>query len=75
MGTYEFYTNASPFKTRFYDTNITQRHIILYDEDFIQWVPKSDWLCVLEFTFYEKYDLTTKLKTNYLLFSGFFISL
>ena len=65
----EFYNNLTSFKTRFYDTNITQLHIVLYDEDFNKWVPLSDWSCVLEFTFYEKYDLSTKLKTNNLLFS------
>ena len=65
----EFYNNLTSFKTRFYDTNITQLHIVLYDENFNQWVPLSDWSCVLEMTFYEKYDLTTKLKTNNLLFS------
>jgi len=65
----EFYNNLTAFKTRFYDTNITSIHIVLYDEDFNQWIPQSDWSMVLEFTFFEKYDLTTKLKTNNLLFS------
>lgn len=65
----EFYNNLTAFKTRFYDTNITSIHIVLYDEDFNQWVPQSDWSMVLEFTFFEKYDLSTKLKTNNLLFS------
>ena len=66
----EFYNNLTAFKTRFYDTNITQIHIILYDENFNQWIPLSDWSCVIEMTFYEKYDLTTKQKTNNLLFSN-----
>ena len=66
----EFYNNLTAFKTRFYDTNITKIHITLYDENFNPWVPLSDWGCVLEMTFYEKYDLTTKLKTNNLLFSS-----
>ena len=66
----EFYNNLTAFKTRFYDTNVTQIHIVLYDEDFNPWVPLSDWSCVLEMTFYEKYDLTTKLKSNNLLFSS-----
>ena len=66
----EFYNNLTAFKTRFYDTNLTQIHIVLYDKDFNQWVPLSDWSCVLEMTFYEKYDLTTKQKTNNLLFSS-----
>ena len=65
----EFYNNVTAFKTRFYNTDLSQIHIVLYDEDFNKWVPLSDWSCVLEFTFYEKYDLTTKLKTNNLLFS------
>ena len=65
----EFYTNHTSFKTRFYDSNITSLHIVLYDEDFKQWVPLSDWSCVLEFTFFKKYDLTTKLKTENLLFN------
>ena len=30
----EFYNNLTAFKTRFYDTNVTQIHIVLYDEDF-----------------------------------------
>ena len=68
-GGMEFYNNLTVFKTRFYDTNITQLNIVLYDENFDPWVPLSDWSCVLEMTFYEKYDLTTKLKTNNLLFS------
>jgi len=68
-GGMEFYNNLTAFKTRFYDTNITQLNIVLYDENFDPWVPLSDWSCVLEMTFYEKYDLTTKLKTNNLLFS------
>ena len=66
----EFYNNLTAFKTRFYDTNITSLHIVLYDEDFNKWVPLSDWSCVIEMTFYEKYDLTTKQKTNNLLFSN-----
>ena len=66
----EFYNNLTSFKTRFYDTNITQLKIQLYDENFDPWIPLSDWGCVLEMTFYEKYDLTTKLKTNNLLFSS-----
>ena len=66
----EFYNNLTAFKTRFYDTNITKINITLYDENFNQWIPLSDWGCVLEMTFYEKYDLTTKLKTNNLLFSN-----
>ena len=65
----EFYSNLTAFKTRFY-TNITQLHEVLYDENFEKWVPLSDWFCVLEMTFYEKYDLTTKQKTNNLLFSS-----
>ena len=66
----EFYNNLTAFKTRFHDTNVTQIRIVLYDEDFNPWVPLSDWSCVLEFTFYEKYDLTKKLKSNNLLFSS-----
>ena len=66
----EFYNNLTSFKTRFYDTDITQIHIVLYDEDFNLWVPLSDWSCVIEMTFYEKYDLTTKQKMNNLLFSN-----
>ena len=66
----EFYNNLTAFKTRFYDTNVTQIHIVLYDEDFNPWVPLSDWSCVLKMTFYEKYDLTTKMKSNNLLFSS-----
>ena len=66
----EFYNNLTAFKTRFYDTNVTQIHIVLYDEDFNPWVPLSDWSCVLEMTFYEKYDLTTKQKSNNSLFSS-----
>ena len=65
----EFYNNLTSFKTRFYDTNITQLKIKLYDEDFNPWSPLSDWSCVIEMTFYEKYDLTTKLKTENLLFN------
>ena len=30
----EFYSNMTSFKTRFYDTNITSLHIVLYNEDF-----------------------------------------
>ena len=66
----EFYNNLTAFKSRFYDTNITQLHIVLYDENFVPWIPLSDWSCVIEMTFYEKYDLTTKLKRNDLLFSS-----
>ena len=66
----EFYNNLTSFKSRFYDTNITQLHIVLYDENFVPWIPLSDWSCVIEMTFYEKYDLTTKLKRNDLLFSS-----
>ena len=65
----EFYNNLTSFKTRFYDSNISSLHIVLYDEDFNLFVPQSDWSCVLEMTFFEKYDLTTKLKQNNLLFS------
>ena len=65
----EFYNNVTAFKTRFYNTDLSQIHIVLYDEDFNKWVPLSDWSCVLEFTFYEKYDLSTKFKKNNLLFS------
>ena len=65
----EFYNNLTSFKTRFYNTDISSIHFVLYDEDFNQWVPLSDWSCVLELMFYEKYDLTSKLKTNNLLFS------
>ena len=65
----EFHKDISVFKTRFYNNNLSSIHFVLYDEDFNQWVPLSDWSCVLEMTFYEKYDLTTKLKTNNLLFS------
>ena len=66
----EFYNNLTSFKTRFYDTDITSLHIVLYDEEFKPWIPLSDWSCVIEMTFYEKYYLTTKLKTNNLLFSN-----
>ena len=65
----EFYNNLTSFKTRFYDTNIASLHIMLYDENFNPWIPLSDWSCVIEMTFYEKYDLTTKLKTENLLFN------
>ena len=65
----EFYNNLTSFKPRFYDSNISSLHIVLYDEDFNLFVPQSDWSCVLEMTFFEKYDLTTKLKQNNLLFS------
>ena len=37
-------------------------HIVLFDEDFNPWCPSSDWSCMLEMTFFEKYSLTTKLK-------------
>ena len=57
----EFYNNLTSFKTRFYDTNITSLHIVLYDEDFKPWMPQSDWCCAIEMTFYEKYDLKTTL--------------
>ena len=66
----EYYNNLTQFKSRFYDTNITQLHIVLYDENFNVWVPLSDWSCVLEFFFYEKYDLQTKMKQQHLLFSN-----
>ena len=66
----EFYNNLTSFKSRFYDTNITQLHIVLYDENFVPWIPLSDWSCVIEMTFYEKYNLTTKLKRSDLLFSS-----
>ena len=65
----EFYNNLKSFKTRFYDKKISQLKIQLYDEDFNPWIPLSDWSCVIEMTFYEKYDLTTKLKTENLLFN------
>ena len=66
----EFYNNLTAFKTRFYDTNLSSVHIVLYDENFNPWVPQSDWSCVIEMTFYEKYNLTAKQKTNNLLFSN-----
>ena len=45
-GGLEFYNNFTSFKTRFYDTNITKLHIVLYDENFKPWIPLSDWsLC------------------------------
>ena len=31
----EFYSNLTSFKSRFYDTNISSLHIVLYDEDFL----------------------------------------
>ena len=66
----EFHRDVTSFKSRFYDTNISSLHIVLYDEDFNPWTPSSDWSCTLEFTFYEKFDLTTKMKTQNLLFSS-----
>ena len=66
----EFYNNLTAFKTRFYDTNISSLHIVLYDENFQPWIPQSDWSCVLEMTFYEKFDLTTKMKATNLLFAN-----
>ena len=66
----EFFSNLSNFKSRFYDTNISSLHIVLYDEDFLPWTPSSDWSCVLELTFYEKYDLATKMKPKNLMFSN-----
>ena len=65
----EYYNNLTQFKSRFYDTNVTQLHIVLYDEDFNPWVPLNDWSCVLDFFFYEKYDLQTKMKQQHLLYS------
>ena len=66
----EYYNNLTQFKSRFYDTNITRLHIVLYDENFNIWTPLSDWSCVLDFHFYEKYDLQTKMKQQHLLFSN-----
>ena len=66
----QFYENLTSFKTRFYDTNISSLHIVLYDENFQPWIPQSDWSCVLEMTFYEKFDLTTKMKATNLLFAN-----
>jgi len=66
----EFYSNLTSFKSRFYDNNISSLHIVLYDEDFLPWTPSSDWSCVLEMTFYEKYDVATKTKPKNLLFSN-----
>ena len=50
---FEYYNNLTQFKSHFYDTNITQLHIVLYDEGFNPWTPLSDCFCVLEFFFYE----------------------
>jgi hypothetical protein len=66
----EFFSNVTSFKSRFYDTNISSLHIVLYDEDFLPWVPSSDWSCVLELIFYEKYDVATKTKPKNLLFAN-----
>ena len=48
----EFYSNLTSFKSRFYDTSISSLHTVLYDEDFLQWIPSSDWSCMLEVTFF-----------------------
>ena len=66
----EFYSNLTSFKSRFYDTHIYSLHIVLFDEDFLPWTPSSDWSCVLEMSFYEKYDLATKMKPKNLMFSN-----
>ena len=66
----QFYENVTSFKPRFYDTNISSLHIVLYAENFQPWIPSSDWSCVLEMTFYEKFDLTTKMKATNLLFTN-----
>ena len=62
------FNKLTQFKTCFYATDITSLQIVLYDENFDPWIPMCDWSCVLEFYFYEKYDLQTKLKQQNLLF-------
>ena len=66
----EYYNNLTQFKSRFYDKNITQLHVVLYDEDYKPWTPLSDRSCLLEFCFYEKYDLQTIIKQQHYLFSN-----
>jgi hypothetical protein len=51
----EFFKNINQFKTRFADKNITNINIVLLDENFNQWIPTSNFTCVLDFIFYEKY--------------------
>jgi len=51
----EFFKNINQFKTRFADKNITNINIVLLDENFNQWIPSSNFTCVLDFIFYEKY--------------------
>jgi hypothetical protein len=52
----EFYTNQQNFKCKFMDKRIPFIQIVLYDEDGHQWTPASDWSCVLDLIFYEKYN-------------------
>ena len=37
----EFFKNINQFKTRFSDKNITNINIVLLDENYNQWIPKS----------------------------------
>jgi hypothetical protein len=51
----EFFKNINQFKTRFADKSISALNIVLLDENGLQWIPTSNWTCVLDFFFYEKY--------------------
>jgi hypothetical protein len=59
----EFFKNINQFKSRFFDKGITNLNIVLYDENGNQWSPSSNWSCVLDFIFYEKYYDTSTEKT------------
>ena len=51
----EFFKKINQFKTRFADKSISTLNIVLLDENGLQWIPTSNWTCVLDFFFYEKY--------------------
>ena len=47
-----FFENATGFKTRIFERNLTFLNVQLFDEDFVPWEPSGKWSAVVEFYFF-----------------------